>query len=237
MYYLSFDCANKSLGVSFFKFKDDYNLSLLKLYNKFSLIKEQSESNILSKIKILKLELKKKDFSSYFNFLKELNIILDSIFTIHYFNVINLLEDKKTKDVGVIDRTKSLKSKLNEIDKMVFNELKENKLTVCIEYQMNCNDKSRTVYNQLIYNYSCIDNVEVKVIAPAYKNKIYIHKDLKHNVFIQKYRNNYIANKKHTYENFKFFVNVFNHNISHIKKKNIDDIADSFIQTLYIIYK
>lgn len=240
MFYLSFDCANKSLGVSFFEFNDQYKLSLINLYNKFSLIKDNSNQlnhkNIIDHIVLLKATLKKQNnFSLYFSFLKELNNILDSVFNIQFLNVVNLLQDKKTKDVSVLERSICLKNKLKEIDELVFKDKKN--MIVCIEYQMNCNDKSRTIYNQLIYNYSCIENVEVKIIAPAYKNKVYLNKDLKHNKFIQQYKNNYIANKKHTAANLLYFAEVFGIDITHIKKKNIDDLADSFLQALYIIYK
>ena len=50
-------------------------------------------------------------------------------------------------------------------------------------------------------------------------------------MLLQYYDNN-IANKNHTKQNFKHFLNVFgmNDKLKNIKVKNHDDIADSFIQ-------
>ena len=238
MFYLSFDCANKSLGVSYFQYDLNSSVSLIKLCNNYYdmlNIEYDVNSSILNNIKRLKLKLKTKELiSKYIKFLIELNKLLDSVIDIRYLDVINLLNDRKTKNVNIIDRSVCLKTKLLYIDSLLNIS---NQTTVVIEYQMNCNDKSRTIYNQLIYHYSCINKFIVKVIAPAFKNKIYFSEELKHNKFIQIYRSNYIANKKHTSANFIYFMNVFDKSelISHIKKKNIDDISDSFIQALYIV--
>ena len=238
MFYLSFDCANKSLGVSYFQYDLNSSVSLIKLCNNYYdmlNIEYDVNSSILNNIKRLKLKLKTKELiSKYIKFLIELNKLLDSVIDIRYLDVINLLNDRKTKNVNIIDRSVCLKTKLLYIDSLLS---KSNQTTVVIEYQMNCNDKSRTIYNQLIYHYSCINKFIVKVIAPAFKNKIYFSEELKHNKFLQIYRSNYIANKKHTSANFIYFMNVFDKSelISHIKKKNIDDISDSFIQALYIV--
>lgn len=238
MFYLSFDCANKSLGVSYFQYDLNSSVSLIKLCNNYYdmlNIEYDVNSSILNNIKRLKLKLKTKELiSKYIKFLIELNKLLDSVIDIRYLDVINLLNDRKTKNVNIIDRSVCLKTKLLYVDSLLNIS---NQTTVVIEYQMNCNDKSRTIYNQLIYHYSCINKFIVKVIAPAFKNKIYFSEELKHNKFLQIYRSNYIANKKHTSANFIYFMNVFDKSelISHIKKKNIDDISDSFIQALYIV--
>lgn len=238
MFYLSFDCANKSLGVSYFQYDLNSSVSLIKLCNNYYdmlNIEYDVNSSILNNIKRLKLKLKTKELiSKYIKFLIELNKLLDSVIDIRYLDVINLLDDRKTKNVNIIDRSVCLKTKLLYVDSLLNIS---NQTTVVIEYQMNCNDKSRTIYNQLIYHYSCINKFIVKVIAPAFKNKIYFSEELKHNKFLQIYRSNYIANKKHTSANFIYFMNVFDKSelISHIKKKNIDDLSDSFIQALYIV--
>ena len=70
------------------------------------------------------------------------------------------------------------------------------------------------------------------------KNKIYFNKELQHSRFIQKYNNNYIANKNHTKQNFLYLLNKYNleYIIKKIKKKNLDDLADSFMQIIAYIY-
>ena len=72
----------------------------------------------------------------------------------------------------------------------------------------------------------------------SYKNTISLNKNLTHSNFIKKYSNNYLANKNHTKENFLYFLKSFNllHLIKNIKKKNYDDIADSFMQIIAYIY-
>lgn len=238
MFYLSFDCANKSLGVSYFYYDLESSISIEKLckyYYNYTDCEYDCNSSIINNIKRLKLNLKRYELINYYiKYLIELNKLLNSIIDIKYLDVINLLDDKKTKDVNIITRSLCLKKKLLELDRLLNYD---NETNIIIEYQMNCNDKSRTIYNQLIYHYSCIDNFNVQVIAPAFKNKIYFDESLKHNKFLQKYKNNYIANKKHTSSNFIYLLSNFNrlHLIDHIKKKNIDDLSDSFIQALYII--
>lgn len=245
MFYLSFDCANKSLGVSYFQYDLESRNSLINLCDRFYLVISTKDyvveydfkDSILNNINRLKSKLKTDNFiHQYIQFLIALNKILDSIIDIKYLDVVNLLGEKKTKDVDVIVRSQCLKNNLAILDNKIFHDVDT---MVIIEYQMNCNDKSRTIYNQLIYHYSCKDKFIVKTIAPAFKNKIYFNDSLKHNTFIQQYKNNYIANKRHTSANFIFFIDTFkkNYMIKHIKKKNIDDLADSFIQALYIIKK
>ncbi len=72
----------------------------------------------------------------------------------------------------------------------------------------------------------------------SYKNLIYFDKTLIHSNFIKKYANNYLANKNHTKYNFLYFLKSFNlmHLIKNIKKKNYDDIADSFMQIIAYVY-
>ena len=71
----------------------------------------------------------------------------------------------------------------------------------------------------------------------SYKNKIYFNNELKHSTFIQKYSNNYLANKNHTKSNFLYFLKTFKleYVIDKIKAKNIDDLADSFMQIFAFI--
>ena len=112
------------------------------------------------------------------------------------------------------------------------------KITVLVEYQPSFNEKARTIYNQIIYEYSDNKQYNVIIMNPLYKNKIYFNKELQHSRFIQKYNNNYIANKNHTKQNFLYLLNKYNleYIIKKIKKKNLDDLADSFMQIIAYIY-
>lgn len=212
MYYLSFDVANKSLAVSLIYFDNDYK-------------KELSYTNITSVNDLIQLN-------------KKINNMIDYI----YYNVEDLIPGKKVKDTTILERSSNLKNYMNKI-KVIINKLKEkrniDKIYLLIEYQLSSNYNANAIYNQIIYEFSNDINVdtsqviyEITVMNPSYKNKIYFHADLKHSSFIQKYNNNYIANKNHTKANFLYFIKHFNleHVINGIKAKNIDDLADSFLQ-------
>jgi hypothetical protein len=217
MYYLSFDIANKSLAISLIKFDKSYKKLI---YN--TKIKSDNYENTL--MNMTKLN-------------KELNHIFD--YYIH--EVVDLIPQQKVRETTLIDRSKKLKQYLNTLNIQI-SEIKNvnniENITVLIEYQPSFNEKSRTIYNQIIYEYSNVPNYKLYIMNPLYKNKLYFSSNLKHSYFIQKYNNNYIANKNHTKTNFLYFLDQYklNHIIKKIKKKNIDDLADSFMQILAYIY-
>jgi hypothetical protein len=203
MYYLSFDVANKSLAVSFIYFNTTYKNTL--------------DINITSVNDLIDLN-------------KKINNTIDYI----YYNVEDLIPGKKVKDTDILERSSSLKNYLQKI-KIIVDKIKEEKniekIHLLIEYQLSSNYNANAIYNQIIYEFSN-SIYEITIMNPSYKNKIYFHHDLKHSSFIQKYNNNYIANKNHTKANFLYFIKHFNleHVIKGIKAKNIDDLADSFLQ-------
>lgn len=211
MYYLSFDVANKSLAVSFIYFDN----SSKKIY----------------KHKIISL-----DDLLYVN--KKVDNIIEYI----YYNVEDLIPGKKVKDTDILERSTNLKIFLNKIKYVIDNYRKKiniDKIYLLIEYQLSSNYNANAIYNQIIYEFSNDINMdtsqviyEITIMNPSFKNKIYFHNNLKHSYFIQKYNNNYIANKNHTKINFLYFIKHFNleYVIKDIKSKNIDDLADSFLQ-------
>jgi hypothetical protein len=217
MYYLSFDVANKSLAVSFIYYNHNY---------KFLFENSNTDSN----------------FKSIYNDMKEKNNILDNIIEYLYFNVEDLIPGKKVKDTEIIERSKSLKKYMTEL-KLIINKTildrNINKIYVLIEYQLSSNYNANAIYNQIIYEFSQHDSdlYEIIIMNPSYKNKIYFNNELKHSTFIQKYSNNYLANKNHTKSNFLYFLKTFKleYVIDKIKAKNIDDLADSFMQIFAFI--
>lgn len=203
MYYLSFDVATKSLATSLLKINDYKN-----------------------NIRNIKIE--------SINDLKMFETKLDNTIEYVYYNVEDLIPGKKLKDTEIIERTNNLKKYLKKVNNVI-NILRERdtieKIYLLIEYQLSSNYNANAIYNQIIYEF-CDNIFEIHIINPAYKNRIYFSKELQHSRFIQKYSNNYIANKNHTKENFLFFLRIFKleYVIDNIKKKNIDDLADSFLQ-------
>lgn len=214
MYYLSIDVANKSLAISFIK----YN----KLNNELLNLDKVKGDNLIDK-------------------LINLNNNLNNLINYYICEVIDLLPNKKVKYTNIIERSNALKIYLELLKQKIKNFIvlnNINKIILLIEAQPSFNDKSRAVFNQIIYEFSNDNLYKIKVMNPMYKNFIYFTKDLKHYYFLQKYSNNYLANKNHTKENFKYFLTKFNmmDKIKNIKKKNYDDIADSFMQIFAYIY-
>jgi hypothetical protein len=217
MYYLSFDIANKSLAISLIKFDKEYK-------------------QILNKTKI-----KSDNYENTLMNMTKLNKELNHIFDYYIYEVVDLIPQQKVRETTLIDRSKKLKEYLNNLNIQIIDIKNKNNIeniTVLVEYQPSFNEKSRTIYNQIIYEYSNIPNYKLYIMNPLYKNKLYFSSNLKHSYFIQKYNNNYIANKNHTKVNFLYFLDQYklNHIIKKIKKKNIDDLADSFMQILAYIY-
>ena len=207
MYYLSIDCANKSLAIGLYHILDiDWKELLLEiLQNK----KYTNEEKIINS-----------------------HNLLNTIFNIEYLNVIDLIPDKKVSETEIIERSIELKNQIHIIKEKLKNI--NEKINVLIEYQMNINDKSRAIYSQLIYAFANIKHYNIFIITPTLKNQIYFKDELKHCRILQKYSKSYTANKVHCKENFLFFLDIFNKKdmVKNIKKKNIDDIADTFMQLI-----
>lgn len=144
---------------------------------------------------------------------------------ITFMKVFDLTEGKI---YTTIERARLLKTCLSSIEIIPY--------LVLVEYQMSANDKSRCISQQIVYHY--VDICEVVLVGPSLKNKICLSADnsLAHGTFMEKYSSKYMANKNHTKANFLYWL--ASNNCSRliadnkIKKKNIDDIADAFMQIL-----
>jgi hypothetical protein len=230
MYYLSFDVANKSLAVSFIK----YSLSTKNILNNlitkndYNLINNSLDANLN----------KTNNISELLQINNKINHIIDY----KIYEVIDLIPNEKVQNTTLVYRSGKLNNYLTQLKKRleyIINEEQIQKIILLIEYQPSFNDKSRTVYNQVIYEFSNVSDIyKIKPMNPMLKNQIYFTNELKHSEFLRRYNNNYIANKNHTKENFLYFLKTFNmlDKIKNIKKKNLDDIADSFMQIFAYIY-
>jgi len=142
-------------------------------------------------------------------------------------NVYDLGNGKTAKETSIEDKAKALKIVLDEVDTHLTGPFE-----TLIEYQMNANHMSNAIYNMLVYHYA--SKSIIHTIKPTLKNTIYLHKKLKLSDFLASASSNYTANKNHCKYNFIYFMGLFEHHekIQHIKQKNIDDIADTFMQCL-----
>jgi hypothetical protein len=210
MIFLSFDIASRSLAFTIMK----YNVDFLENISKLSL----EENNIHNFLNILE----------YINNNIQLRII----------DVVDLNQGKRNSEILPLEKTKKLKEVLNTLT-IVLNEFSYNsgeEVRVLLEYQMPANYQANAVFNQIFYHFSEYAPV---IISPCYKNRIYFSKDLEYKNFSSKYAKSYSANKAHTKANFIYFIESFSNisSIKHIKKKNLDDAADSFMQIFaYINY-
>lgn len=209
-YFLSYDCANKSLGIIFFSFNFSYKDE----------IKTIIQSDISKIEKLVKI-----------------HQILKHTIDIFYLDVIDICPNMKITELDIIQRSNLFKIALNKINVVVKNVIDNehvNHINVYIERQPVFNIKSMVISSQLIYEYANNDRFKIKLMYPMLKNQIYLHEDLKHSSFISNTNNGYKANKNHTKANFLHFIEKFKlkNKISHIKNKNLDDIADAFMQVL-----
>lgn len=143
----------------------------------------------------------------------------------------DLIPGRKLKDTTIQERTVELKRVLGQL-KML------NPDVVLVEYQMSANYNANAVFNQIIYEFTS-DSTEVVVIKPMCKNTVWLKTDLKYQHFIARYSSKYCANKAHTKANFIYYAEVFGLSdvVKSINKKNIDDLADAFMQLLTYVYK
>lgn len=205
MFYLSFDCANKSLAIGL------YRINIKDIESIRNSINPSKNKDIIEENK------------------------LTDLIEILYVDVLDIIPNKKVKDVDIIERTKMLKDAIKIVNNNIKPFIQEysQKVNVIIEYQMNVNDKSRTVFNQLIYEYT-EDIYNIIVIKPMMKNMISLREELRYCKLLKNYTSVYKCNKQHTKLNFLYFLDKLDitDKVKHIEKKNLDDIADTFMQVL-----
>lgn len=209
MIFLSFDIASRSLAFTLM----NYNI------------------NFLTEVEQLAL--------SRTSTLTEMTYLLNSSLAIRLCDVVDLNQGKTNKEITQIEKTKKLKEVLTVLTTLLEEFRQPNtaeEVRVLLEYQMSANYQANAVFNQIFYHF--IDYSPV-TIAPCYKNKVFFKEELMYKTFSDKYATSYSANKAHTKANFLYFLETFNmfNSINHIKKKNIDDAADSFMQVFaYVNY-
>jgi hypothetical protein len=237
---LGIDCATVSLAISIVDFNEKWKDDLAQIKKKY----DESFKNtnlITEKLKILNQKL--VDIAS----------LIDKIFTLKYVNVFNLLPGEAVNKASIERRMSRLKGAIQYI-KHVNTHLspKSSIEQVLVEYQMNVNDKSRSISNALIYefcqsNYDfayygtftnipivkklICDKINVSIVGPALKGKVFFGLDGRMSNFRKRYMSNYNANKAHTKYNLIKWLKTHNcmSMLTGIPKKNIDDVADSFI--------
>ena len=180
----------------------------------------------------------KSDFVNELNYVVDNNIdvfdkhdSMSSLIEIKFLKVFDLTPNKKITDTDILEKSIALKNVLSDIIELT-NSLIGNEYELLVEYQMNVNDKSRCVYNQIIYEF--IDKCPIHRMIPSKKNSIHLKPELSYGNVMNNSNSNYRCNKNHSKYNFLHFINSFNytHLIKPLKKSNYDDIADTFMQLI-----
>jgi len=220
MFTISIDTATKSMAVSIIQYNLEINDQIDMLYKTY-LVDKKAVTTVAELLQL------------YVDLLDCVSILLNNRIQIHYLNVVDLIPGQKVSETDVVFRTRQLYAYLTEID-AVLDKLAGPKLFL-LEYQMGPNVQSNMISSQLLYHFSKYSDAEIKIIGPSLKNKVYIGGDeAKYHNFLERYKTLYAANKNHTKHNFlKLMTYLDTHDkITHIKKKNIDDIADSVIMSI-----
>jgi hypothetical protein len=254
MYIISFDIASKSLAISIILINTNWKIEILNYIDLYNLLKKEDP------------ESKKYDtLIKKYKCIKEINYIIHNIIQIKFLDVVDLTPNMKLKDVHVIDRSARLSSYICNLKLYINTNIpiaETEKVKVLLEYQMGPNDQSRNVGSQILYAFSgidpsyksnnlpIVDNTNVihsrkhiydpMIIGPTLKNKLCVAQGGEYSAFVEKYATNYTANKSHSKFNFlqwmKTRPELERQLIGSIKKKNIDDIADSVNMCIAWVY-
>ena len=247
MYYLSFDCATKSLAFVIAYVNVDKlllqesNILLTSMLTK-ELTKEftkkfTQEITNLEQLQLqLQLQLQKEELTK----LKEqLQKIKSNLIQIIDGETVDLFPNIADVDILTVDRIKALvfyvrKRILPALASLTRRSLSDiPKLQILIEFQMGANPKARMIFAALIAVFADYD---VKLVNPSLKNKIHFSEEGKHKHFIKKYSQLYSANKAHTKYNFEQIERIFGTNIKKSTNTERGHIADSFMQILGKLY-
>lgn len=159
--------------------------------------------------------------------LLEKDRIMKENLIIHRCEVHDLTDGQKTANMNIAKKTLRLKSLLSGIEESI--SKLEGQVKCLLEYQMSINKKANVVFSQIYYHFAEYSPIVVK---PMLKNQIKFKPELEYYSFTRQYTNRYCANKAHSKANFIFFFETFGFTsfLKDIKKKNLDDAADSFMQ-------
>lgn len=233
-YCLSFDCADKTLGVCLLGY-----LPMDEINNRMEVIKDEEH------------------YKMYY-----INQLTSDMLFIKQCWLFDLLPDAKVRETADYERLGRLKYALQIIKKYINSTIHLHEVDV--EFQMGQNDLSRLISAAIIYEFcdairdinviigyndqpqqpECNSSVEISVIMPAAKNSFHFHRDLSYGQIATKHKSNKTINKHHTDENMKYFIALYNACCCTEKKINIigrytatNHISDAFMQSVSRIIK
>lgn len=161
-----------------------------------------------------------------------MNDNLNSIIQPIHMKVYDINEGSKVKDTSIIDKGIALKNTLKGMEEVIKPSIEGDNIAVLIEYQMNANHGANAIFNMICFHFC--DRYPIHIMKPAMKNKISFHPLLTISTFLGSCSSNYQANKQHTRFNMMYFLTSIDRldMVEEIKNKNLDDIADTFMQCI-----
>ena len=152
---------------------------------------------------------------------------IDSLLKV-YVDVWQLAESGKPLDTD--QSARALKPKLQSLDKQYgpFDE-------ALYEFQMNKNDKSRTVSAFVRYHYAGV--CPLRKIGGSLKNTVTLAPHLDHRAFLRKYASPYTANKKHAAASLEYLARVWGFSLAHIDPSVRKDAGDALMQLWALKFK
>lgn len=213
MIIFSFDCAIKNFGYCVIELSDVCWRQLLEELGKklhYEVQKIQSERN---ETKII------EQLAGVANVIRKIKDFLDCLVIIRDIGLRDIRDEKSEKLSA--SKTKNFLSELDE----KFGKPHH----VLVERQMSLNNHAFAVENFVEYHYANVS--PLTIMPPSLKNMIcFDEKNGRYECFNGQYTN-YIANKKHTMHNCKYFFekNGIWHKFHFDKIKKFDDLSDAFM--------
>jgi hypothetical protein len=239
---LSVDPANKSLAISIIDFNTNWENDLIAIKKKYIQLYDDAIGTD-NKILVLWERTQKVAF------------LMESLFSLKYINVFDLLPYQKVDSTTTELRLSRLKGVISYVKKINSSLTPTTNIEqVLVEKQMS--QKNMEVSSALIYAFTepdfaflgkgtyithdkdelesrCLlsNSTKVAMVGASLKSKVYFGSNGNIQHFRKKYMGNYTANKAHSKYNFLEWIKEKDimDMIKGIPKKNIDDIADSFI--------
>jgi len=228
---ISFDCANKSLGVCVAEIPDDMAKIALR------------HAELTEEMRGLLGNNERADARAWLARVaavtQELSDIHSAIIKVECLDVFDVIPGKKVAKASAHERAQGIKGVLTYLDQTYPAD------QVLIEYQMSVNSKSNGVCSSILYHYAKPgaftsakkiqynandEGPDMRVVSASLKGKICFSEAGRHVNFIKKYASNYAVNKAFSRHNVAMWAAVHDKTLLRgIKKANHDDAGDALL--------
>jgi hypothetical protein len=236
-WYLSFDCATKTLAFSLMAFDirslrrrvPDLRRKCAEYSAYLRDLQAQIKTALITPAKPLP-QVVCENISRVKNAIAAINAELAQYVELVDGETVDLCPGIADKDIHTVPRVQALIPYIeSRVMPAVAKHCGGDSIIVLVEFQMGVNAPSRVIASSLI---TLFIKHDVRIVGPSLKNKISLFDSGKYCFYIEKYTTLYTANKAHTKANLEYFVNTFNcgHVLKTTPKKYWGHIADSLCQ-------